>query len=158
MLSLWPTAVVAQEPVVKWADYTSWGTAPVNAVWAAVDAARGERPWCHLGQLAISELLGNGVTIGLKHLVHSPRPCTGADPSCKPDGMPSGHTMNAFLGFDHDRPASGYGVSVAIPLAAGIGTGILRGVAKRHTHTQIVIGAFVGLGSDQAGHLLHCGP
>lgn len=140
--------------MVTWADYVSWGTAAVNPVWAAVDAARGERPWCHLGQLAISELVGNVSVITLQRLIHSPRPCLG----CAPNGMPSGHTMNSFLGFDHPGPASRYSFRIGVGLALGGSTAGLRVVANRHTPKQVFFGALLGLGADQAGHLLHCEP
>ena len=134
----------AQEPVEKWADYTSWATALANPTIAAVQAARSSDPKCRLGQLALSEAIGNGATLALKHLIVSPRPCVG----CAPDGMPSGHTMNSAIGV-----SSRWQVGLFFTL----GTAELRTAANRHTPAQVAAGAALGFVAEWAGHrLLHC--
>ncbi len=84
----------AQQPVEKWADWSSYPTAVVNPASAAVEAWRSEHRSCRLARLAISEGAGNGITLWAKKSYDSPRPCLG----CAPDGMPSGHTMNSVIG------------------------------------------------------------
>lgn len=133
----------AQVPVAPIADWASYGTAIVNPTLAAVDAWRSPARTCRFGQLAISELVGNGVALTLKHFVVSPRPCLG----CVADGMPSGHTMNSTIGF-----SSRWKVGVIFSLA----TAELRTDAHRHTPWQVAAGAALGVGAEAAGHLLHC--
>lgn len=138
------TAAVAQQPVVKWADVASYGTAAVNPTVAAVEAARGPDKWCHLGQLGISELLLNTTVLTMKHFIVSPRPCIG----CGVDGMPSGHFANSLIGNSWNR-SLGFTVSFA--------TADLRYEAHRHTKTQLLVGGLLGAGADWAGpKLLHC--
>src|SRR5690349_11545625 len=79
-------------------DAVSWGTAFVNPTLATIDALKSEHKGCRLARLALSEGVGNGLSIGLKHLIVSPRPCAG----CNPDGMPSGHSMNSAIGFSRN--------------------------------------------------------
>lgn len=145
-LCLLPRVAVGQPlPVNKWADAASYGTALVNPVTAAVVAWRGPDRWCHLERIGLAELIGNVSTIGIKHLVRSERPCLG----CAPDGMPSGHTMNSFIGYRSFN--IGYGI------AWGGATGGLRMAAHRHTPWQVLAGAAIGIGSTELGNLLRCG-
>jgi membrane-associated phospholipid phosphatase len=130
-------------PVQPWADAASWGTALINPSVAAIEAWRSPQRKCRLGQLAISEAIGNGVAITLKHFVVSPRPCFG----CPTDGMPSGHTMNGVIGF-----SSSWRVGVGFAW----GTAVLRTEAHRHTPWQVAAGAALGIGAEAAGHLLRC--
>lgn len=139
-----PLLVHAQEPVKPWADVASYATAAVNPVTAAVKAWHSSDPACALGRLAISEAIANGLALTLKHFIVSPRPCIG----CQPDGMPSQHTANAFVGFSSHWQ---YG------LAFGIATGGLRMAANRHTFKQVLAGAAIGIGADYAPRLLKCG-
>lgn len=141
---LLPRAVSAQPPVEPIADWVSWGTAFTNPTIAAYRAIRSDQPRCKLTQLAISELVGNGVSVGLKHLIHSPRPCLG----CAPDGMPSGHSMNSVIGISSWRWE--FGASFAW------GTQALRGAANRHTPWQRAAGIALGGAAELAGHLVHC--
>ncbi len=136
--------VAAQEPVNKAADYASWGTALANPTIAAVKAARGPDPWCHLGQLGLSEVIGNSASMTLKHFIVSPRPCLG----CAPDGMPSGHTMNSAIGVSSNW---------RIGLFFTLGTASLRQEAHRHTPLQVLMGAALGGGAEWAGQkMLRC--
>jgi membrane-associated phospholipid phosphatase len=130
-------------PVEPWADRLSWGTAFVNPTVAAIEAWRSPRRGCRLGQLAISEAVGNGIAIGLKHFVVSPRPCLG----CGHDGMPSGHTMNSVIGF-----SSSWRVGVGFAWS----TAVLRTTAHEHTAGQVAWGAVLGIGAEAAGHVLRC--
>jgi membrane-associated phospholipid phosphatase len=130
-------------PVAPWADWASYGTALVNPVTAAVSALTSHDKVCRLGQLGISELVGNVATLTLKRLIVSPRPCLG----CAPDGMPSGHTMNSTIGF-----SSRWKVGVLF----SVGTAELRADAHRHTPWQVAAGAAIGVGAEAAGHLLRC--
>jgi membrane-associated phospholipid phosphatase len=134
----------AQQPVQPWADYASYPTAFVNPTVAAVDAWRSSSRACHFGRLALSEAIGNGVTLALKHVIVSPRPCMGF--GCQADGMPSGHTMNSAIGMFSSR----YGFT------ATIATGGLRMAAHRHTWQQVLAGAAVGVGAEAAGRLVRC--
>lgn len=123
------------QPVNALPDWVSYGTAAANAAWSAVDAARGPDKACHFARLGISEAIGNGVTLLVKHVVVSPRPCLG----CSPDGMPSGHTMNSFIGgLNHPR----------VGWSLGVTTGVLRSAANRHFPFQIDTGAMIGIGAD----------
>jgi len=142
VLLLLAAPVHAQEPVVRWADWASWGTAAANPTIAVVRAARSESPKCRLAQLALSEAVGNGATFAVKHLVASPRPCLG----CAPDGMPSGHTMNSTIGYTGWR----YG------MAFSFATGQLRQDAHRHTLPQVLAGLGIGIGAEFAGRLVKC--
>lgn len=145
-----PHSVTAQEPVVKWADYASWLTAAVNPVWGTIEAARGERPGCHLGQLAISAGLGLGTAFTLQHVITSPRPC------CSGNGMPSAHATTSMIGLAQPSPARGFSVRLTIGLGSATATGILRPVANRHTPSQAVWGILLGAGAEAAGQLLRC--
>lgn len=131
-----------QAPVQPWADWTSYPTAMVNPGTAAIEAWRSSDRACRFGRLALSEAIGNGVALTLKHFIVSPRPCLG----CAPDGMPSGHTMNSAIGMFSSR----WGFT------ATIATGALRHEAHRHTWQQIAAGAALGVGAEAAGRLLKC--
>lgn len=144
LLCLFAAPLCAQEPVNPWADAASWGTALVNPSVAAVKAARGADPWCHLGQLGLSELIGNGSVMALKHFIVSPRPCAG----CDSRGMPSGHSMNSVLGVSSNW---------RFGLFFSLGTVQLRQEAHRHTRWQTAAGAALGGLSELAGQkLLQC--
>jgi membrane-associated phospholipid phosphatase len=143
LLLLMSEPAAAQPPVERWADWASFGTALVNPTIAAVDAWRSPRRGCRLGQLAISELVGNAASMTLKHFIVSPRPCLG----CASEGMPSGHTMNSTIGF-----SSRWKVGVVFTVA----TAELRTDAHRHTPWQVAAGAALGIGAEAAGHLLRC--
>lgn len=131
-------------PVVKWADWAGYGTAVVNPSIAVYQAFKSDSPKCRLGQLLISEAIGNGTALTVKHFVHSERPCF----NCLADGMPSGHSMNGAIGAF----SSGWGIAFALP------TPFLRVAAHRHTRTQVVAGTLLGLAADWSGqHLLKCG-
>lgn len=133
-----------QRPVREWADWSSYGTALVNPTNAAVHAWRSGDRWCELGQLAIAEGVGNGTALVIKHFVKAERPCLG----CAPDGEPSGHSMNATLGYRTSDWR--YGMVFAW------GTGLLRNLANRHYWYQIGSGILLGVGADWVGHLLKC--
>lgn len=137
-----PLLVHAQAPVQPWADVSSYPTAMVNPATAAIEAWRSNDRACRFGRLALSEAIGNGVALTLKHFIVSPRPCLG----CVPDGMPSGHTMNSAIGMFSSR----WGFT------ATIATGVLRHEANRHTWKQIAAGAALGVGAETAGLLLKC--
>jgi len=130
------------QPVQPAWDWASYGTAAVNPGVAAYKAIR-HKDWCKLGQLGISELIGNTVTIVVKRHVESPRPCF----MCPPDGMPSGHSMNGAIGA-WANGGWGYAFTVVTPF--------MRYEARRHTKKQAVFGTLLGVGSDAAGHLLRC--
>lgn len=145
VIALWflATPAAAQPPVEPWANWASYGTALVNPAIAAVDAWRSPHRGCRLGQLAISELVGNAASMTLKHFLVSPRPCLG----CGSDGMPSGHTMNSTIGV-----TARWKVGVLFTVA----TAELRTDAHRHTPWQVAAGAALGFGAEAAGHLLRC--
>lgn len=133
----------AQEPVKKWADVASYGTAAINPTVGVVEAWRSSSRGCRLGRLALSEAIGNGVTLAMKHWLVSPRPCLG----CLPDGNPSGHSVNGSIGMFSSR--WGFSASVA--------TGVLRHEANRHTWRQVGAGLAIGAGAEAAGLLIRCG-
>jgi len=137
-----PLLVHAQEPVKPWADVTSWGTSFVNPGIAAVEAWQSNDRACRFGRLALSEAIGNGVALAMKHFIVSPRPCLG----CNAMGMPSGHTMQSSIGMFSSR----WGFT------ATIATGVLRHEANRHTWQQIAAGAAIGVGAEAAGRLIKC--
>jgi len=124
-------------------DVVSYATAAVNPAWAVVDAWHAPNRACRLEQLALSELVGNGLALTLKHFVASPRPCLG----CAPDGFPSGHTMNSAIGFSRHWQ---------IGLGFTIGTADLRVAAQRHTSKQVAAGAALGVLAEAAGRLRSC--
>ena len=128
------------KPVVKWADDTSYATAAVSPTVGVIQAWQSNNRKCNFLKLGLKELIGNGTALTIKHYISSPRPCLG----CGADGMPSGHTDNAFIG------------PWQFSIAFGAGTGILRHVANRHTWTQVIAGAGVGVASDLLGNLIHC--
>ena len=142
VLSLIAAPAFAQEPVNRWADGVSWGTAMVNPTLAVVDAIRAPNTKCKLGRLALSEAIGNGVTLTLKHFVVSPRPCLG----CAADGFPSGHSMQSTIG------ASGWRFGATFAAT----TGGLRMQAHRHTGWQVAAGLAIGAGAEFAGRLIKC--
>ncbi len=124
-------------------DVASYATAAINPTWAAVDAWRSPERLCRFERLALSEAIGNGVALTLKHFIVSPRPCL----ACAPDGFPSGHTMNSAIGLsDHWRMGVGFTV----------GTAGLRIAARRHTVWQVTAGALLGLSAEAAGRLIGC--
>jgi membrane-associated phospholipid phosphatase len=136
--------VAAQVPVDPAPDVLSYATAAVNPALSVIDALRSSDRGCRLARLALSEGIGNGLTLAIKHFVVSPRPCLG----CTPDGMPSGHTMNSVLGTGTDHWQLG--------VAFAIATGSLRQAAHRHTLPQVLVGAGIGVLSESLGHLLRC--
>lgn len=150
LLLLWPRILCAQEPVVKWADYVSWATAAVNPVWGTIEAARGERPGCHLGQLALSASVGLGTAFTLQHVITSPRPC------CPGNGMPSAHATASMLGLSQPSPARGFSLRMTVGVGSAGATAVLRPIANRHTKTQAAFGIVLGAGSEAVGHLLRC--
>jgi membrane-associated phospholipid phosphatase len=136
-------------PVTQWSDWASYGTALGNPAAAAVAAWRSDHRLCALGQLALSEGVGNGITIWSKHVITSPRPCLG----CDPDGSPSGHTMNSVIGFS--RWSHGW-VQYLVAGGLAAATGWLRHDAGRHFWRQIGEGALLGVGAEAAGQLIRC--
>ena|SRR5665213_1766733 len=130
-----------KEPVVKWADYTSYATAFADAGVSTILAYKSNDRKCNLIKLGIKEAIGNGSALVIKHFIPSPRPCIG----CSNDGMPSEHTDNGFIGSDW-----------RLGLAFGITTGVLRHTANRHTWKQVIAGAGVGIGTDLIGSLMKC--
>jgi membrane-associated phospholipid phosphatase len=135
-----PSAVFAQQPVTRWADWTSYGTAAVNPTLAAWDARHSR---CKLARFGLSEGIGNGLTLALKHRVISARPCLG----CAPDGFPSGHTMNSLIGFSRNWK---------VGLAFGLATAELRVTANRHTWQQVLAGAGVAVAAEASGYMIRC--
>jgi membrane-associated phospholipid phosphatase len=140
LLVLVPSVAIGQavRPVP---DVASYATAAVNPTAAVLEAWRAPSRACAFERLALSEAIGNGVTLTVKHFVTSPRPCLG----CAPDGMPSGHTMNSAIGFSWR-----YG------FAFTVGTAALRVAAHRHTPKQVFVGMVIGLGAEAAGRLVRC--
>lgn len=133
----------AQEPVRRWADWASYGTAIVNPTMAVADAIKAPDTRCRLTRLALSEVVGNTLSLTLKHFIVSPRPCLG----CDPDGMPSGHTMNATIGASSWRGGALFSISTAD----------LRIAARRHTRWQTMAGAGIGILGEASGRLISCG-
>lgn len=134
----------AQQPVNHWADWASYETAAVSPAIAAVKAWKSPDRSCKLKQLALSEGIGNGLALAMKHFIVSPRPCVG----CSPDGMPSGHAMNAMIGVRASWKWGG---------AAALATEELRRDANRHTRTQGAVGLGLGALAEFAGHtFVHC--
>jgi membrane-associated phospholipid phosphatase len=130
--------------VVPWADVMSYATAAVAPSISVATALRSSEPRCQLLRLGVSEAIGNGLTLTLKHLVNSPRPCSG----CAADGMPSGHTMNSTIGFSSHWQ---------VGLAFALGTAELRTGAHRHTPMQVAAGAAIGAFAEWAGRAwVHC--
>lgn len=151
-LLLASTPAIAQpRPVREWSDWSSYATAVANPGAAVVAAWHSDHPACNLGRLALSEGIGNSITLAAKRSYTSPRPCLG----CAPDGFPSGHTMNAAIG---SSTAWGHGWKGKL-LATGLvaATGFLRHDANRHTWRQIAAGAVIGFGAEAAGQLIPCG-
>lgn len=138
-----PAAAQIPVPVSPLADWASYGTAAINPTMAAVEVWRSPQRGCRFAQLAISEAVGNGVALTLKHFIVSPRPCIG----CTPDGMPSGHTMNSIIGVS---------ASWRVGMLFAVGTGGLRMAAHRHTLWQVAAGAALGVGAEATGRLLKC--
>jgi hypothetical protein len=145
-----PTALSAQEPVVKWADWTSWGTVLVNPIWGTVSAFKTERPGCHLGQLALSSGIGLGTALVLQHVIDSPRPC------CPGNGMPSAHATAGMIGLAQPWPAHSYALRLSIGFGSAGATAGLRQVAHRHTPPQVVAGLFLGAGAELLSQLVPC--
>jgi len=142
--------LAAQEPVVKWADGFSWGTAIINPVWGVIEAARGERPGCHLAQLAISGAVAIPTAFVLQHVVVSPRPC------CAGNGMPSAHATIGMIGLAQPSPGRTFTLRMTIGFASAGTTAGLRQVANRHTAAQVLAGLALGAGGEVAGQLIRC--
>lgn len=150
-LLCWPRVLYAQEPVVGWADKVSWVTAGVNMTWGAIEAARGDRPWCHLGQMAVSGGLAIGGALTLQHVIDSPRPC------CPGNGMPSAHAAASWVGLAQPGRARGFSLRFTIGLGSAGATTILRPAAHRHTDKQAIWGSVLGAGSEAVSQLIPCG-
>lgn len=139
-----PASAQTAPNVVPWADVASYVTAAADPSIAVVTALRSVDPKCRLLRLGVSEAIGNGLTLTLKQLVTSPRPCSG----CAADGMPSGHTMNGTIGFSSKWQ---------VGLAFALGTAELRTGAHRHTPMQVAAGAAIGAFAEWAGRAwVHC--
>ncbi len=128
----------AQTTAQRISDWASWGTVGVSialdtkASWESQDRSRA--------------FILQGVRIGvtnitvalLKHFYPSDRPCR---PDCGIDeadrGFPSGHTANSFSTIGGSR------LVFTVPLS--VGTGVLRVAANKHTITQVLAGAGIGL-------------
>lgn len=157
-LSVWMLLIVCvpasaqPQPVNKWADWSSYGTAGVNVTIGVIDAWQSERRGCHLAQLLLSEGVGNGTALTVKHYVRSPRPCI----SCPPDGMPSAHTMNGIIGINQTHKASSWKGRLIVGVTAATLTGVLRWQANRHTWEQIGWGALLGVGAELSGQIIRC--
>lgn len=143
LLAFFVASVAHAQEVRKVPDVLSWGTAAVNPAVAAVAAWRSPDRGCRLLRLALSEGVGNGLTLALKHTIRGERPCAG----CAPDGFPSGHTMNSTIGF-----SSRWGIGLSFTL----GTADLRVAARRHTAWQVAAGAAIGIGAEAMGRLVRC--
>lgn len=124
-------------------DVLSYGTAAANPTMAAIQAWQAPDRKCAFERLALSEAIGNGVSLTLKHFIVSPRPCLG----CAPDGFPSGHAMNSAIGFSNNWQ---------VGLSMTLGTAALRVDANRHTKWQVLAGAAIGIGAEAAGRLVKC--
>lgn len=135
-----PVPALAQQPVTRWADWSSYGTAAVNPTLAAWDARHSR---CKLARLALSEGISNGLALAMKRVVVSARPCAG----CVPDGTPSNHTANSLVGFSRNW---------RVGLAFGLATAELRVTANRHTWQQVLAGAGVAVAAEASGYLIRC--
>ena len=147
------TTASAQEPVREVPDVISWGTAaagPAIGVWRAVHS---DEPMCKLSQLLVSTGIASSGLI-LQHFIHSPRPCLGS-PGCSGNGMPSMHSAYSMIG---GLSGSGSGwKNITISISFGVGTGIGRKLANRHTTPQVLAGLALGGASEMLGQVLvHC--
>lgn len=149
---LFAVPVHAQQPVNRWADWASYGTAAVNPTWSAVDAARSKRPWCNLGRLALTEGLITTTELTMKHFIFSPRPCAG----CDLHGMPSGHSARGMEGLLSRGPTGARHWQLGLSFAWA--TQELRGedFANRHTGKQRIAGVFLGASAELIGQLIRC--
>ena len=147
---IWSSPLRAQEPVTKWADYTSWATAGGNAAWGVVDAWKSERRGCHLGQMAISGLVsGGGAYLG-QRFITSPRPC------CSGNGMPSMHAALSVVGINQPTRANRFSLRFGVGVMLSGSTAGLRVAANRHTGPQVIAGLGLGALGEFAGSLLGC--
>ena len=152
LLAALATPAAAQQPVNKWADWASYGTAAVNPTIGAIDAWQSERRGCHLAQLLVAEGVGNGIGLAGQHFIYSPRPCLG----CPPHGLPSLHVTNSIIGINQAHPASSWKGRVLLGATTAALTGFLRWQANRHTWEQIGWGALLGTGAELSGQLIRC--
>lgn len=86
-------------------------------------------------------VLTEGITFGLKALVHKSRP----DKSNR-NSFPSGHTSTSFhsASFIHRR----YGITYAIPAyALASFTGLTRVYGEKHDGFDVLVGVVIGIGS-----------
>lgn len=145
-----------QRPVREWADWSSYGTAAANPAGALQAALHGDHKACDLARLALREGVGNGVTLGLKHIYYGQpsavRPCFG----CAPDGNPSGHTMNSVIGSSTAWSGLHGWTRWVVVASTAAATGLLRHESFRHFWDQIGKGALVGVAAEASGYLLRC--
>jgi hypothetical protein len=145
-----------QRPVREWADWSSYGTALANPTSAIIEAWQSDHRGCRLARIALSEVVGNGVTLGFKKLTYglpdAVRPCL----DCDPDGWPSGHTMNSIIGSSSAWAGLHGWVRWAVAAGWSAATGLLRHEANRHFWQQIGWGAIFGAGAEAAGQLIRC--
>lgn len=144
LLSLAAAPVGAQSLV--WEDHTKAATVLSNVslvaglAWDTVESFRSENRKQALLRQGLAHGIAFGTTFALKNLIKEPRPC-GLDCGKDTDyGMPSGHTSAAFAS------ARGWRYSVAIS------TGYFRVGARKHSIRQVVVGALVGLGSQEVAN------
>lgn len=139
-------------------DWISWGTAFTAPSIAVAHALKSDHPTRELLRVGLSEVIGNGATMLIKHQVTADRPCMGYD-HCKPDGMPSGHSANGFIGSAVFVAPCGLEMSPTarwVSVTAAVATPILRVLAHRHTVGQAIIGSLIGLGATAAGRFIPC--
>lgn len=117
-----------------------------------------ERRLCDAGEMAFSELLNFGVTMGAKGLVHRPRPWVAyeSDLVClqrvRSTSFPSGHTSLAFaaatsLSLVYPR----WYVAVPAYLWAGA-VGYSRMYVGAHYPSDVLVGAVIGTASAFVVH------
>jgi len=119
-----------------WDDISTASEFSLVAAALLTPAVQGD--WTGLGQAGLSIGVADGVTIGLKNIIDSPRPDMSDNKS-----FPSGHTTVAFASATTLYRRYGWKAGIPAYSVAAL-TGVGRKLSNRHRWRDVAAGAAIG--------------